>query len=201
MKNSNFYKMCAMSMMLLGVLTFSVQSCDKKDKSTDSEKVAEAANEAKIDEATTPQEAQVNKEDSDFLMSIAETDMKEVELGKLAQKSTRSDVQAVATMMVEAHSQTARDIKAIAVNKGIAIPKTPTEDVKEEVADFSEKSATEFDKAYADNLVAEHEEVIKKFEDYVKEGTDADIVSWAEKMLPTLKNHLEHAKVIQARVG
>ncbi|RZJ72193.1 DUF4142 domain-containing protein [Flavobacterium sp.] len=201
MKNSFFYKLCAMSMLLLGAMTFTVQSCDTKDKSTDTEKVAEKANEEKFDNATTGVESEVKKEDSDFLMSIAETDMKEVELGKLAQKSTRSDVQAVATMMVETHSQTARDIKAIAVNKGISIPKTATEDIKEEVADFNEKPATDFDKAYADNLVAEHEEVIKKFEDYVKEGTDADIKSWAEKMLPTLKNHLEHAKVIQARVS
>ena len=96
MKNSSFYRLCALSMLMLSALTFSVQSCNKKEQPTDTEEVAEEQNEAKFDNDSTGVDNDAKEDDSEFLVSAAEVDLKEIELGKLAQKSANADVKALA---------------------------------------------------------------------------------------------------------
>ena len=199
MKNSYFLRLCAIAMFGLGALTLTVQSCNKKE-SSDTEEVAEEQNEAKFDNDSTGVENESKENDSDFLMKVAEVDMKEIELGKLAQKSTNADIKALGTMMVDGHTKTSAEVKALATAKNISLPAGPTEDVTKAVEDFNKKKADEFNKDYADKMVKGHEETIEKFEKYVAEGTDADIKAFAEKTLPALRLHLQHSKDAQAKL-
>ncbi|RZJ67702.1 MAG: DUF4142 domain-containing protein [Flavobacterium sp.] len=187
-------------MLLLLAFTLSFQSCDKKEKSTDTEEVAEEQNEAKFDNDSTGVENDAKEDDSEFLMAVAEVDMKEIELGKLAQKSANADVKALGTMMVTAHTATSTEVELLATAKNISLPKGLTEDGKEAYNKLNEKKAADFDKAYADKMVEGHEKTIKKFEEYVKEGTDAEIKAWAQKTLPVLNTHLQHSKEVQAKL-
>lgn len=199
MKNSYFLRLCALSMFCLGAFTLTVQSCNKKE-STDTEEVAEEQNEAKFDNDSTGVESETRENDSDFLMKIAEVDMKEIELGKLAQKSANADVKALGAMMVDGHTKTSAEVKALAAAKNISLPAGPTEDVTKAVEDFNKKKADEFNKDYADKMVKGHEETIEKVEKYIAEGTDAEIKAWAEKTLPVLRTHLQHSQDVQAKV-
>ena len=128
MKNSYFYRLCALSMLFLGALTLSVQSCNKK--APDTEEAAEEQNEAKFGNDSTGVDNDNKEKDSEFLMAVAEVDMKEIELGKLAQKSANADVKALGTMMVTEHSKTSEEVKALAASKNITLPAGPTEDVQ-----------------------------------------------------------------------
>ena len=43
-------------------------------------------------------------------------------------------------------------------------------------------------------MVAGHEKAIQLFENEAKNGRDADVKAWAEKCLPTLREHLKLAQ-------
>jgi len=199
MKNSYFFRLCALSMLSLGAFTLTVQSCNKKEPA-DTEEVAEEQNDAKFDNDSTGVENDSKEMDSEFLMKVAEVDQKEIALGQLAQKSANADVKALGTMMVDGHTKTTAEVKALATAKNISLPAGTTEDVAKKVDEFNKKKADEFNKDYADKMVEGHEETIEKFEKYVADGKDAEIKAWAEKTLPVLRLHLQHSKDVQAKL-
>lgn len=195
MKKTSFF-----SKALLGaaVVTMSMGavSCKDENKAEDPKEVAEEENEAKFDDVNEEKE-----EDSDYLVAAAEVDMKEIELGKLAQqKSTNADVQALGKMMVEQHTKSLADLKAAAAKKNISIPETLTDKGQDAYKDLNDKTGHDFDKAYADKMVDGHEKLIEKMEKASEKATDADIRMWAANMLPTLRTHLEHAKMTKQKV-
>jgi putative membrane protein len=51
-------------------------------------------------------------------------------------------------------------------------------------------NGTDFDKAYSKMMVKDHVDDISEFEKEVKKGQDADVKSFAENTLPTLRHHL-----------
>ncbi|MEL1242929.1 DUF4142 domain-containing protein [Flavobacterium sp. DGU11] len=193
-------KISMFSKTLLGaaVLTMSLGtvSCKKENKEEDTKEVAEDANEAKFDDVNDDKE-----DDSEYLVSAAEVDMKEIELGKLAQqKSTNADVQALGKMMVAQHEKASAETKALAAKKNITLPAALTEKGQDAYKDLNDKTGHDFDKAYADKMVEGHEKMIEKMEKASEKATDADIRMWAANMLPTLRTHLEHAKMTKEKV-
>jgi putative membrane protein len=50
-------------------------------------------------------------------------------------------------------------------------------------------------------MVKDHEDDVKAFETQSKEGTDADVKSFAAKTLPTLQEHLQMARNAAQKVG
>lgn len=188
------------SKTFLGAAVFTLSlgtvSCKKENKEEDTKEVAEDANEAKFDDVNDDKE-----DDSEYLVSAAEVDMKEIELGKLAQqKSTNADVQALGKMMVAQHEKASAETKALAAKKNITLPAALTEKGQDAYKDLNDKTGHDFDKAYADKMVEGHEKMIEKMEKASEKATDADIRMWAANMLPTLRTHLEHAKMTREKV-
>ena len=189
------------SKVLLGAavvtLSFGMQSCKDENKQEDPKEVAEEENEAKFDDTANED----MEDDSDFMVFAAETDMKEIELGKLAQqKSTNPDIKALGKMMVDQHMAASVTTKALAAKKNVSLPTALTEKGQEAYKDLNHKTGHDFDKAYADMMVDGHEKAISKMEKASEKATDADIRMWAADMLPTLRTHLEHAKMTKEKV-
>ena len=193
-------KSSLLSKALLGaaVVTLSVMgSCKTEPKQEDPKEVAEDANDENLDtEATDSLE-----DDSTYLVDAAEVDLKEINLGKLAQtKSTNADVKALGKMMVEAHTKASETTKALAAKKGITLPASLTEKGQDAFKDLNEKTGADFDKAYTDEMVDGHEKTIKKIEKASEKAKDPDVRMWAANMLPELNKHLEHSKMAKEKV-
>ncbi len=60
--------------------------------------------------------------------------------------------------------------------------------------ELSKLKGSAFDQAYAKDMVSGHQKAIEQFEMEAKNGQDADVKAWAEKSLPTLREHLELAQ-------
>jgi putative membrane protein len=56
---------------------------------------------------------------------------------------------------------------------------------------------TEFDKAYTDFMVDDHQEDIDDFKKEAEKGNDPEVKSWAADKLSTLEHHLQMAKDAQ----
>ena len=200
MKNSIFYAGSLAVLMMAA-------SCGN-NTSTDSKKEAEKMNDAKIDsaKATDTTAGTVStmsdmKKDADFAVAAADGGMMEVQLGKLAQeKGVSKQIKDLGAMMVKDHSAANEELKAAAKSKNITLPATLSDKCQKKVADLTAKSGADFDKAYADLMVSDHNDDIDEFKKEAEKGTDAELSAWAKGKIPTLEHHLMTAEATKKAV-
>lgn len=121
--------------------------------------------------------------------------MLEVKLGELAQKNgVSAEVKKLGSHMVTDHTKANNELKAIADKKGLSVPKSLSEKSQKKYDDLASKKGKDFDKAYSDAMVDDHEKVISMFEKHAKEGDDADLRLFAANTTPTLRHHLQMSK-------
>lgn len=168
-------------------------SCDNNQKPEDTKVVAEEINEEKFDNSKKEKDAQ-------FLVNVAEINLEQIQLGKLAQQRGKTaPIKELGKVMEAAHTKSLYELNALARNKMITIPISITDDAQEDYEDINKKSTNDFDKAYADMMVSKHRDAVDAFEEASKERNDADIKTWAAATLPDLQKHLDHSTVCQRR--
>src|SRR6185369_11383823 len=139
--------------------------------------------------------AKLSPADKTFVQKAAICGLAEVEMGKLAQQKAASDqVKQFGTRMVDDHSKANDALKQVASSKGIALPSDLDAKQKSKMAKLEKLSGAQFDRAYMDDMVADHKEDVSKFQKQAKSGSDADIKGFASKTLPTLQEHLTLAE-------
>ena len=150
---------------------------------------------------TTGTTSSVDPADNDFMVKAAQGGLSEVNMGNLAaQKATNADVKAFGNRMVTDHSKANDELKQLAATKGVVLPGDVDAEQKKTMDAMSAKSGKDFDKAYMDDMVKDHEKDVKEFEKESKSAKDADLKAWATKTLPTLQEHLRMAKDTQKKV-
>ena len=139
--------------------------------------------------------------DSDFMMKAAQGGMAEVNMGNMASsKATNADVKKFGDRMVTDHSKANDELKQLASTKGVTLPTDVNDEQKKAMDMMSSKNGKDFDKAYIDDMVKDHETDVAEFEKASKNAKDADLKAWATKTLPTLQEHLKMAKDTQKKV-
>lgn len=139
------------------------------------------------------------EDDAEFVVEAATMDLKNIELAKLASKSTNAEIKTHAKMIEEGHTKLYNEIKMMAEQKQIAIPLTMTTDAIDEYKDLSDKTGADFDKKYLDIMIDNHEKEIKKYENYVEDSKDAEIKTWASNTLAGLRSHLQETKAFKEK--
>jgi putative membrane protein len=148
-----------------------------------------------------PATQQLAQEDMEFATKAAQGGLKEVKLGELAQQqAARDEVKEFGQQMVDDHGKANDQLKQIAQNKGIELPQQLSDKDQQKYAELQQKSGNEFDQAYTDEMVSDHEKAIADFQQYVDQGKDPDLTSFAGQTLPTLKDHLRLVQQTQEQV-
>jgi putative membrane protein len=192
MKKYNYMKKTLLMVTLVASVLL-IASCGNNQKSQDTKDVAQDLNEAKFD-------ANKQQKDTKFLVNAAEINMKQIQLGQLAQqKGSTTHVKELGKRMEDAYTKSQKNLTALARKKSITIPTSPTDDAQDAYTELDKKSGSDFDKAYADKMVSHHEDAIKTFEDATKERHDIDINNWAIAALPDLRTNLNHSIDCQKR--
>lgn len=143
----------------------------------------------------------LSKDDQDFLIKAGEGGVAEVSLGQLAaSKAASDDVKTFGNQMVSDHGKANDELKNLAAQKSFGLPTGPGKEGEEASTKLSSKSGKDFDRAYMEDMVKDHEKDVKEFEKASKDAKDPDVKAWAAKTLPTLKHHLEMAKATQKKV-
>ena len=138
----------------------------------------------------------------EFATKAANAGMKEIELGKWAQEyGTRQDVKDFAGMMINDHTKAADELKQIAKSKNVTLPVMVPDGVRNDLDKMkTKKTGSDLDKAYVNEMVDDHKDAVKLFEDAAKNATDADLKNFAAKTLPVLQHHYDAIKAIKARM-
>ena len=139
--------------------------------------------------------------DKEFFIAAAQGSMSEVALGHLANdKATNAGVKNFANRMITDHGRAVEDLKQLALTKGVALPAVVGKEESKTADELSKKVGKDFDRSYMTEMIRDHEKDVKEFESAASEITDPDLKAWASKTLPTLREHLDMAKQIEAKV-
>lgn len=195
---------------LLVIGACSLQACtspenrgNKGDSTAmDSSKSDSSKMDSKMSGATPSDPTNQSKVDGDvatFMEKAALGGMMEVDLGKIAQKSTNPEVKAFAEEMVKDHAKANAELKAIAEKDKIILPSAfPAED-KAHMDMMKTMTGTAFDHHYIDMMVTDHDKTITLFKGAAV-STSKEVSDFAKKMLPIITGHYEKAKAIQAKM-
>ena len=88
----------------------------------------------------------------------------------------------------------------MAKRESIQLPGEPNAKHAETVQRLTSLKGAEFDRAYMQAMVEDHEEDVAKFRDVASSAESKQVQAFAKKTLPTLEQHLKMAKDIDARI-
>jgi putative membrane protein len=145
--------------------------------------------------------ATLNDKDKDFVTSVGKGGKAEVELAQDAlAHATNADVKSFAQKLVDDHTKANGELEQYATAHGVTLPSEIEGKAKEAKERLMKLTGKSFDAAFVKQMVEDHDSTIKAFEDESKNGTDADLKSWVDKTLPTLRDHLKMAQDLQKKV-
>jgi putative membrane protein len=133
--------------------------------------------------------------DASFVKKMANIDMTEIELGKVAQeKASSADVKSFGDRMVKDHSNINDQLKTVAEKLNVKMPEKVNAKHQALIDKLSKLSGAEFDKSYSEAMADGHEKAVKQLEKAQTKVTQPDLKKFIDDTLPILKEHLELAK-------
>ena len=140
--------------------------------------------------------------DQAFVTKLAGVAMAEVELGKLAkEKASSREVKAFGQRMIDDHQKAGDELKGIAQRKNFSWPAALPPDAVALKDKLSKLSGAAFDRAYIDEMVKGHTEVLAEVKKEAQSASDPDVKAWATKASSSVQAHLTHAQDQQKELG
>ena len=129
--------------------------------------------------------------DRKFVEKAASGGMAEVKLGHLAmEKGTSPAVKEFGKRMVDDHGKANDELKEIATKQNLALPTEIDSATKATYDKLTKLSGADFDKAYIDAMVKDHDKDVKEFKKETSTGgLDPELKAWAEKTLDVIEQH------------
>ena len=149
-------------------------------------------------ENTQSASRQTRMADEEFAKKAAQGSMAEVKLGQLAEEKAQSEeVKKFGKRMVEDHTKANDRLKEVAMKENIQLPTDV--DPKDEATyeKLSKLSGPEFDKAYARDMVKDHEKDVAEFRRESTNGRKPELKQFAAETLPVLESHLKQARQME----
>ena len=146
--------------------------------------------------------------DAQIAAIVVTANQVDIDAGDYAQAhASADDVKAFARQMVTDHTAVNKSATDLAGRLHLTPEDNPTaQSLKkggdDNVAHLKTLSGPAFDRAYVDHEVAYHEAVLKALDDtLIPNASNADLKALMMKVRPAFVAHLEHAKMLQARLG
>jgi len=146
--------------------------------------------------------------DAQIAAIVVTANQVDIDAGDYAQAhASADDVKAFARQMVTDHTAVNKSATDLAGRLHLTPEDNPTaQSLKkggdDNVAHLKTLSGPAFDRAYVDHEVAYHEAVLKALDDtLIPNASNADLKALMVKVRPAFVAHLDHAKMLQARLG
>lgn len=136
----------------------------------------------------------LSRQDRHFIDTAMKDNNAEVALAKVAQENASSDaVKQFAQKLSDDHTKAGSELQSITSKLGY----TPPEKVNKQPGDvkkFSKMKGDKFDRAFAKQMVKDHEKTIKLFKKEAQDGQAQEVWQFANDTLPKLEQHLQMAR-------
>jgi len=146
--------------------------------------------------------------DAQIAAIVVTANQVDIDAGKLAHAtSTNADVKKFAQLMIDDHTGVNKSATALVTKLKVTPEDNPTSqslksDGEKNVAHLKSLKGTAFDKAYIDNEVAYHQQVIEAIDKtLIPDAKNAELKALLVKVRPAFVAHLEHAKELQSSLS
>jgi putative membrane protein len=140
--------------------------------------------------------------EKDFISRASRGSMEEVQLGRLAaEKGSSPEVKQFGERMVTDHGQLGQRLQQMASNLNVTPEQQLSPEQQNTLSRLEKLSGKAFDREYIRTMVADHVKDISEFERIATQATNANIKQFASESLPMLRDHLNSAREIAAKLG
>jgi putative membrane protein len=146
--------------------------------------------------------------DAQIASIVVTANQVDIDAGKLAEsKGSNAEVKAFGKQMVTDHSGVNKQAVALVTKLKVtpednATSKSLKKGGEENLANLKKLSGAAFDKAYIDHEVAYHEQVLDAIDKtLIPSAQNAELKSLLVSVRPAFVAHLDHAKMLQAKLG
>jgi putative membrane protein len=147
--------------------------------------------------------------DAQIAQIVVTANQVDIDAGKLAQtKASNAEVKQFGETMIKDHTAVNKQATDLVTRLKVkpeenATSRSLAQGGRDNLAHLKElKKGPEFDKAYVDHEVAYHQAVIDAIDKtLIPNAKNAELKSLLEKSRPAFVAHLDHAKMLQAKVG
>jgi putative membrane protein len=156
---------------------------------------------AQQDAKTDPKGEQLDpKADTQTFLTIAvEEQHVAIALGQLATQRTKNkQVKEFGSKMVEDHKKISREAEQLASTHGVPLSSKLTPEDKQKVDEMSKMSGHEFDRAYMNFALHNHETTLEQFQHHIETMRYPDLRAWFTSTLPILKAHRDEARSVKS---
>jgi len=151
---------------------------------------------------TTTTKSRSAMSDAHFAKEAAQGGMAEVKLGQLAaEKGSNDSVKSFGKRMVDDHSKAGDKLKEVASRESITLPTDMSAKDQATYDRLAKLNGAAFDRAYARDMVKDHETDVAAFQKEANAGREDSLKSFASETLPILQDHLKQAKEMMKTVG
>jgi putative membrane protein len=142
----------------------------------------------------------LSKSDQRYFADLAKANLAEIEAGKLAlNKASSEAVKNYAKHMVDDHGKMLEEQRAMGREKRAAMPSAPDGKHKKALDKLQALSGAEFDRAYMDQMVKDHEDALELVKDIASKADDPAFKTAGQKAVPEIQQHLGTAKQVASQ--
>jgi putative membrane protein len=139
----------------------------------------------------------LSSQDRTFMTGAAAGGLAEVAMGHVAvQHGSSSAVRKFGNRMVKDHSLANKELMRVAKSVQIKLPTSMGAKELSELSDLRSLSGSAFDAKYGHMMIEDHKKDVSEFEKEAKIGSNPRVVAFAKRILPTLRKHLQMARVL-----
>jgi len=189
-------------------MPFAAWGDDKPGSTTTSDKTktTEKTTDTSADKTTNKKE-KLAEMDLQVLAHVHHLNQTEIMLGKLAQKSGSTQaIKAYGQMLVRDHQSADKDLASFAKKQAVTIPmdkpkdeaeQKDQKDTKDAVAHLKTLKGNEFDTAFLQMMVSDHEKELAKIDTAIGQVQNQDLVTVLKDIKPALQKHADQARDLQ----
>ena len=145
---------------------------------------------------STSSSARFNKADEKLVMQLAQANIAEINVAKLAdQKSKNDQVKTLAKKMMDDHTKALDELKQLAQIKGMTLPTEPDRQQKMVETRLTALSGEKFDKQYVEQVAERaHKGEHKLLLQAGAKAQDMELKNYATKTLAVIESHQQLVK-------
>ena len=134
-----------------------------------------------------------------YVTNAAIGDMYEIEAGRMAvERGASAEAKQLGEMLVTDHTTSSERLKGLAQAAGETVPMEMDERRKGLLDNLRAAQGAEFDRVFADQQVAAHQEALTLHRGYADSGENTELQAFARDLVPKLEAHLEMARNLQS---
>lgn len=161
--------------------------CSTFGQEEDSKKIAITTNQSSF-------VVEVQENDAQFLVNVAEMNLEEIMLGQLAKHNgILPQTRSLGISLENSHLRLQQQLVKLSKEKSIVIPIVPTDKTKEIFSHLRLIEGIEFDNMYCQKRIESHTSAITLFEKISKNTKDMEVQAFASATMPILKKQIEDA--------